>query len=474
MSSFRSIGRNSVFLGSSQIIEKTLSFLVAILLARYLGKSDYGRLVYAIAFANLFIFFWDFGLARLIIRDVAQNLSDASVTFSPMFKFQIISCLAGILVLSLYLVLFETRGAELPLILIVGTATALNHLSASFRSVFIAFEKAQYETYFNFSLRSVLLLAIFWTICRGWNLIDLSLILLFFGLLNLIGSWRLVERKFFHVQFGKQLTGFVSILKDSFPIAVIIALSTFYLQINKILLLKIVGPEAAGIYGAVDMIVMTLLIISNSLALATFPMISKEHRTNKEHTFSVYKSVFRALVALGLPMALGGTLLSKEIISLIYGAGFSESREVLRTLIWLTPIIFLTNFTGSCLIAVGRQRQLAFISGFNTVFNVVLNLILIPAYGCVGAAVAALTTEGVNLIIQYRLLKGYWGASMLDISSLKLLFSLGLMGLLIHWLQGLNFFLILSGAVVLYVVSLYTTGFFSPKERSAIKDWLFQ
>jgi hypothetical protein len=48
------------------------------------------------------------------------------------------------------------------------------------------------------------------------------------------------------------------------------------------------------------------------------------------------------------------------------------------------------------------------------------------------------------------------------------------MGLLIHWLQGLNFFLILSGAVVLYVVSLYTTGFFSPKERSAIKDWLFQ
>ena len=197
MSSFKSIGRNSIFLASSQIIEKILSFLMAILLARYLGKGDYGRLVYAIAFANLFTFFWDFGLGRLIIRDVAKNRSDASITFSSKFKFQIISCFAGILVLSLYLILFEIRGLEVLLILIFGISTALNYLSNSFRSIFIAFERAEYETYFNFALRSILLLTVFWTIHRGWELIGISLVLLFFSLLNLIGSWKLVERKFF-------------------------------------------------------------------------------------------------------------------------------------------------------------------------------------------------------------------------------------------------------------------------------------
>ena len=447
---------------------------MAIFLARYLGKGDYGRLVYATAFANLFTFFWDFGLGRLIIRDVAKNRSDASITFSSKFRFQMISCFAGISVLSLYLILFEIRGLEALLILIFGISTALNYLSNSFRSIFIAFERAEYETYFNFALRSILLLAVFWTMHRGWELIGISLVLLFFSLLNLIGSWKLVERKFFALQFRKNQTSFASVMKDSFPIAIIIAFTTIYLQMNKILLLKWMGAEATGIYGAVDMIVMTLLIISNSLVLASFPIISRENRINKEKSFPIYKIVFKVLITLGLPIGLGGMLLNKEIISLIYGAEFSESKEVLKILIWLTPIIFLTNFTGSCLIAIEKQKHLALISGFNTVLNLALNFILIPYYGYVGAAIASLTTEGVNLIIQYRVLKYYWEASIFDTSSLKIFFSLGLMGFFIHWLQGWNLFVILFGAVVLYLVSLFTTGFYSQKELSAIKTWLFQ
>jgi len=474
MSSFRSIGRNSVFLASSQIIEKSLSFLIGILLARYLGKGDYGRLVYAIAFANLFTFFWDFGLARLIIRDVAKNRSDASITFSAKLKFQIVSCFIGVLVLTLYLILFEIRGLEVSLILIFGISTALNHLSNSFRSIFIAFERAEYETYFNFVLRSILLLTLFWAIHRGWELIGISLVLLLFSLLNLIGSWKLVDKYFFHLQFGEGRISFWSIIKDSFPIAIIIAFTTFYLQINKILLLKWKGEEAVGIYGAVDVIVMAFLIISNSLVLATFPIISRQNRISKGQTFPIYKSVFKVLIALGIPIALGGMLLNKEIISFTYGAEFSESSDVLKILIWLTPLLFLTNFTGNCLIAIDKQRLLAYICGFNTALNLALNLILIPYYGYRGAAIASLATEGINLIIQYRVLKYYWETSIFDTSLLKILFSLGLMGFFIYWLQGWNLFLILSGAVILYIVSLLTTGFYSRKELSAIKAWLFQ
>jgi len=106
--------------------------------------------------------------------------------------------------------------------------------------------------------------------------------------------------------------------------------------------------------------------------------------------------------------------------------------------------------------------------------NLALNLILIPYYGYRGAAIASLATEGINLIIQYRVLKYYWETSIFDTSLLKILFSLGLMGFFIYWLQGWNLFLILSGAVILYIVSLLTTGFYSRKELSAIKAWLFQ
>ncbi len=126
------------------------------------------------------------------------------------------------------------------------------------------------------------------------------------------------------------------------------------------------------------------------------------------------------------------------------------------------------------MIAIDRQRLLAYICGFNMVLNLALNLILIPYYGYLGAVIASLATEGINLIIQYRVLRYYWEASIFDTSLLKIFFSLGLMGFFIHWLPGWNLFLILSGAVVLYIVGLITTGFYSQKELSAIKTLLFQ
>ena len=330
MSSFKSIGRNSIFLVLSQIIEKILLFFTTIILARYLGKGDYGRLVYALSFANLFTFFWDFGIGRLITREVATNRSNAATSFSPKFKFQILSCLVGMVALWLYTLLFETTSLETYLILIFGISTAFNQLSNSFRTVFIAFEKAEYEAFFSLILRSSLLIVILSAIHIGLGLIWISLIILFFGVINLIGSWAFVERKFFRFQFMERRTNFWPIIKDSFPIAIIIAFTTIYLQINKILLLKWKGVEATGIYGAAEMMVMTLLIISNSLVLASFPVISKENRINRENSFHIYKAMFKVLTLLGLPIALGGLLLSKEIVLLTYGTEFFESSSVLK------------------------------------------------------------------------------------------------------------------------------------------------
>lgn len=472
MSSFKSISKNSFFLASSQIIEKVLYYLMVIVLARYLGKGDYGRLIYALSFASLFTFFWDFGLIRLITRDVAKDPSNAAITFSLRFELQITSCLAGLIVLLFYLILFEGRNLETYLVLIISITVIFNYLSSSFRSVFIAFEKAQYETFLNLTFRSILFLAILWATYMQLGLIEISMILLLLSLSSLFCSWKLVEGKFFHLHFIKTGTSFWPIVKDCFPIAITIAFTTFYLQINKILLLKWKGEEATGIYGAIDIIVMAFLVISNSLVLATFPIISRENKTDKDKTFIIYKSVFKVLVSFGLPIVLGGILLSKEIVLLIYGNEFSESSEVLKILVWLIPLLFLTNFTGSCLIAIEKQKLLATICGFNALVNLSLNLILIPHFGYLGAAAASIATEGINLIIQYRLLKKYWGASVFEMSWLKVLLALGLMGLFIHWFQGWNIFFILFGAIGIYFFSLFAMKFYFPRGLSNIKSWI--
>jgi O-antigen/teichoic acid export membrane protein len=166
-------------------------------------------------------------------------------------------------------------------------------------------------------------------------------------------------------------------------------------------------------------------------------------------------------------------LLSQEIVLLVYGPEFSESSQVLRILIWLTPLIFLTNFTGSCLIAIGKQSQLAMICGFNTIFNLSLNLMLIPSLGHSGAAIASIATESLNLIIQYQVLKRYWKESVFNLSFLKIFLSLAVMGFFIHWFHSWNLIFVLFGAVVIYFVSLFVARFYSKKELFN-KAWFLQ
>jgi O-antigen/teichoic acid export membrane protein len=125
------------------------------------------------------------------------------------------------------------------------------------------------------------------------------------------------------------------------------------------------------------------------------------------------------------------------------------------------------------LIAIDKQKQLAIICGFNSLLNLSLNLILIQPFGYVGAAFASIVTEGINLIIQYRFLKKYWGVSVFEMSWLKVLFSLGLMTFFLHWVQGWNIFLILFGAIGIYFFSLFAVGFYSSKELLTIMPRIF-
>ena len=471
MSSFESISRNSFFLASSQVVEKGLYYLMAVVLARYLGKENFGRLTYALSFASLFTFFWDFGLSRLITRDVARDPANARFTFSLRFGLQVISCLAGLIGLLFYLISFEGETLEIYLILIISMSVIFNSLSSSFRSVFIAFERAEYEMVFNVTFRAILFVAILWATYRQLGLIEISMVLLLANLSGLLCSWKWVDKKYFHVRFIQKAADLWPIIKDCLPIALTLAFTTFYLQMNKILLMKWKGGEATGIYGAADIIVMGCLIISNSLVLAAFPIISRENKLDRGKAFFIYRGVFKVLVSLGLPIALGGLLLSREIILLVYGEAFSESGDVLKVLIWFIPFLFLTNFTGSCLIAIGRQRLLTTICAFNLLLNLSLNLILIRPFGYAGAAAASIATEAVNLMVQYRYLRNYWGASVFEMSWLKVLFSMGIMALFVRWVRGENIFLVLLGGGGVYFFSLFLMKFYAPVGLSEIKLW---
>jgi O-antigen/teichoic acid export membrane protein len=71
----------------------------------------------------------------------------------------------------------------------------------------------------------------------------------------------------------------------------------------------------------------------------------------------------------------------------------------LRILSWWIPVMYATTILGHVLAAINRQNLLLAISVGNAAVNVALNLILIPAIGHDGTAVATVATEALGLVL---------------------------------------------------------------------------
>jgi O-antigen/teichoic acid export membrane protein len=92
-----------------------------------------------------------------------------------------------------------------------------------------------------------------------------------------------------------------------------------------------------------------------------------------------------------LIVAVATSFFSNMVINLLFGAQYAEAGPVLAIYIWASVPVFLTVASNQYLIAENKTRVALFRTVAGSVVNVILNLILIPRLGMIGAAIAALT-----------------------------------------------------------------------------------
>jgi len=112
---------------------------------------------------------------------------------------------------------------------------------------------------------------------------------------------------------------------------------------------------------------------------------------------------FKYLVLIAIPLGLGITLLSDQIIFVLYGQAYSQSAGALQILIW-ADVVFLIDYSFTILLMASNRQKLNTITlGLCALLNAVLNIIFIPQYGFIAAALILLVTQTVSLIIHFVL-----------------------------------------------------------------------
>ena len=175
MNQVKSIFKNTSWLSVSQIITSICAFLWTIIIARYLGVSDYGILSFGISFTALLGIIMDLGMSTYITREIAKRKDLVLKYVNNIFLFKLI--LAILLFFISWLVLYLMKYSQLTIIVTLIFSIELIFMSmvGFLNGVFQAFEEVKYQA-IGAILNSIFLL-IGIMITLGFNLGVISIAL---------------------------------------------------------------------------------------------------------------------------------------------------------------------------------------------------------------------------------------------------------------------------------------------------------
>ena len=197
-------------------------------------------------------------------------------------------------------------------------------------------------------------------------------------------------------------------LKEGFYFSISTSAYTVYNDIDKTMLARLSTLSATGIYAAAYRLIDVAFIPVFSIAGAAYADFFRKGKDGVAATLAFAKPL--VLVTSTYSVAAGiGLLLFAPIVPAILGSDYINVVEALR---WLAPIpLFrsLQHFGGDILSGTGFQGLRSALEVIISIFNIGINLWLIPLYSWQGAAWSSLASDGLLMLmlwsmvaVQYR------------------------------------------------------------------------
>ena len=194
----------------------------------------------------------------------------------------------------------------------------------------------------------------------------------------------------------------VSVIKKSWPYALLIVLMVLYTRIDGVMLERIHpnGAYEAGIYAQGFRLLDALFMFGMIFAGLLFPIFSRQLKTSLALVLDLVKTSANLLLG-GIVIIVFVTVFNAP---LILGWIYNDVQDAIGPFQFLMLGFFpigMNFIFGTLLTANGNLKILNSISGIGIVANISINLVLIPEHGAMGAAIATFTTQGVTSIAHF-------------------------------------------------------------------------
>lgn len=380
---------NSVRIGLSILFPLiTFPYVTRILLPSQIGEYNYAN-----SLINYFILIAELGVNTYAIRSgsgLREKRDEFEKFADEVFSINILSTIISYLILGVCFIWFSTFRE-------FRTSIILFSISILFRTIGVDWMFGIYENYKYITVRSILFqilsLILLFTLVKDEK--DLYTYIAITVLAN-VGS---NICNYFYSRHYCRLKFVINknIFRHIKPIMLIFSTTlatTIYVNSDTTMLGLLCGNEQVGYYAVACKAYNCVKSFLNGLVPVFMVRLSFQYKSCREKYDATFKYAFNLLTSITIPLAVGAFWYSKDIILLLSREEYLSAENAMKIL--FVSIIFATLgnlYSSGGLLQAEKENTMLMATISGAILNMMLNYILIPIWGCTGAAKATLITE---------------------------------------------------------------------------------
>ena len=381
-----------------KIVNMILSFFVSLTTARYLGPDNFGSINYVAAYVSFFSSITSLGLSVIVIKEISMGKEDDNeVIWTGILMRFLTAVFSTIAVIALVSITDKSD----PLMVKIAILESIAILASAFDTFMYWFQGkllgkytsiASVVAYIGMSLYRIYLLAnnadILWfAFATSVDTLLLSLILMLCY----------VRENGFHPKVSVRLGK--SLMKQSYHYMISGLIAILYSKIDQIMLKQMLDTYSVGLYTAALTIAGLWGMIPSAFIQSVSPILYKNAEENRGMFYKRLRQSYAGIWLLNICWSLGVSIFSYWVIYLLYGKAYLGARGALVIVVWYTVITSIGSLTQVYLATENKNKYVNYFALAGLVTDVVLNALLIPRMGILGAAIATLVTYTVIHIV---------------------------------------------------------------------------
>jgi len=387
-----SVKKNFLYNSVYHILLIIFPLITAPYISRVLGANGVGAFSFTHSVANYFTLFAMLGMKNYGNRCVAMardDREDLSRTFWSLYYMQLLTAGLAIIAYLAFVFLFEQKYELIALLQTIFVFASLVDISW----FFFGMEQFKLTVTRGLLARILSIIMIFVFVKTSDDLWKYTLIMVGSTLVTQLAVWPFLRR---HVDFVKVTKAEVlSHIKPNFILFIPVIAVSLYRVMDKIMLGSMVQIAQLGFYANTEKIINIPMGLITALGTVMLPRMSNlVVKGDKEASRMYIESSMTFVMFMGSALAFGIAGIAPVIAPFFFGEEFAICGELIT---WISPTVLFISWANvirtQYLVPNKKDRSFIISVSLGALVNLVLNTLLIPVLGALGAIIGTIAAE---------------------------------------------------------------------------------